>query len=72
MMSRKDYELIASTINTYVRDVVRDAHSDPGNRFLTGEHSGAISLVNRLADALRQTNPCFDAKRFIEFCTNVK
>lgn len=54
-MSRKDFELIASVFRN--------------TKALTHEEAGMKEcLLDRMADALRRTNPGFDRARFINAC----
>jgi len=70
-MTRKDYVLIADTIAGFMRDIASeqfDALSDSGKAILTGERKAAQTIAHRLAEQLRQDNPSFDRKRFIDAC----
>ena len=70
-MTRKDYVLIADTIAGFMRDIVNeqfDALSDRGKAILSGERVAVQTIAHRLADQLRQDNPSFDRKRFIDAC----
>jgi hypothetical protein len=70
-MTRKDYVLIADTIAQFSRDIANeqfDALSDRGKAILSGERVAAQTIAHRLADQLRQDNPRFDRKRFIDAC----
>ena len=70
-MTRKDYVLIADTIAGLVRDIAQeqfDARAYTDKAILTGERLGAYNVAHRLADQLRQDNPRFDRKRFIDAC----
>ena len=59
-MTRKDFQLIAETVrNLPSFDVISLDNADCV-RFSV--------LVSRLAEALRTTNPRFDAERFINAC----
>lgn len=49
-MSKKDYVLIAETLNAY-------SFTDPQDK---------VNLANRFAEALRHTNPAFSKSRFID------
>jgi hypothetical protein len=70
-MTRKDYVLIADTIAGLVRDIAEeqfDARAHTDKAILSGERLGVYNLAQRLADQLRNDNPSFDRKRFIDAC----
>jgi hypothetical protein len=70
-MTRKDYILLADTIAGLVRDIAQeqfDARAHTDKAILTGERLGVYNLAQRLADQLRNDNPRFDRKRFIDAC----
>lgn len=70
-MTRKDYVLIADTIAGLVRDIAIEQSgnlSEKGKAILSGERLATQSIAHRLADQLRQDNPRFDRKRFIDAC----
>ena len=70
-MTRKDYVLLADTIAQFSRDIANDAFadlSDTAKTILAGERLAAQTIAHRLADQLRQDNPRFDRKRFIDAC----
>lgn len=62
-MTRKDYQLIAETINNTFSEATfpteRDEHLKDDMKSI---------LVGRFADVLRTTNPRFDGQRFIDAC----
>jgi len=63
-MTRKDFNLIAETIR-----LLPSFDIAPLDNW--GSHADAVRfdvVVNRFADALRQTNPRFDASRFVNAC----
>jgi len=63
-MTRKDFNLIAETIR-----LLPSFDLPPLDTW--GSHADAVRfdvVVNRFADALRQTNPRFDASRFVNAC----
>jgi hypothetical protein len=63
-MTRKDFNLIAETIR-----LLPSFDLPPLDSW--GSHADAVrfdTVVNRFAESLRQTNPCFDADRFIAAC----
>ena len=63
-MTRKDFRLIAETIK-----LLPSFDLPPLDNW--GEHSDAVRfdvIVNRFAEALRQTNPRFKTERFISAC----
>jgi hypothetical protein len=53
-MTRKDYELIASTIK--------------GAIAVHGGNATAYAIIHNLSISLRSTNPAFDRERFIKAC----
>lgn len=71
-MTRKDYILIADAIRETLADIARDSGnedlSDRGRAVLAGERIGAHTIAMRLGDRLRQGNPRFEMRRFIEAC----
>lgn len=54
-MTKKDYELIAGTINDYI--FVNEA-----------DRSNALAIAEMLADSLYSDNPKFDRQRFLTAC----
>jgi hypothetical protein len=71
-MTRKDYVLIADTIAQFSRDIAIDGDSeyltDRARAIRDGERAALVTIAHRLADQLRQDNPSFDRKRFIDAC----
>jgi hypothetical protein len=70
-MTRKDYVLIAETIAQFSRDIANDEALNltaAGRTILSGERVGLQTLAHRLAEQLRNDNPRFDRKRFIDAC----
>ena len=71
-MTRKDYILIADTIAGFSREIAQDQFgaklSDTGKAILSGERLAVDAIAHRLADQLRQDNPRFDHKLFIDAC----
>ena len=70
-MTRKDYVLIADTIAQFSRDIASeqfDTQSEAGVFLLAGERAALHTLSHRLAEQLRNDNPRFDRKRFIDAC----
>ena len=55
-MTRKDFQLIAFTINGLIEDGTLSPHE-------------ALVVVGRFGKALRTTNPRFDADRFFDAST---
>ena len=62
-MTRKDYELIAETINNTFGGMV-----SPTQELRWREREVKDALVSEFARALRTTNPRFDGQRFIDAC----
>lgn len=63
-MTRKDFNLIAETIK-----LLPSFDLPPMDNW--GAHTDAVrfdTIVNRFAEALRQTNPRFKTERFIDAC----
>jgi hypothetical protein len=70
-MTRKDYVLIADTIAAHIRDIANEQFntlSDTGKAILSGERVALVDITHRLADQLRNDNPRFDHRRFIDAC----
>ncbi len=70
-MSRKDYELIASIIAQFSRDIANDesgALTDFGRAIVSGERAAVETIAHRLAYQLQMENPRFDRSRFINAC----
>ena len=71
-MTRKDYVIIADTIAGFSRDIAIDSDSeyltDRARAIRSGERDALVTIAHRLADQLRQDNPRFDHKRFIQAC----
>lgn len=60
-MSKKDYELIATTLGRVKASVIQDGAFEPGITLAT----------DNLAQALRETNARFDPNRFREWVDEV-
>jgi hypothetical protein len=58
-MTRKDYELIAAA--------VAEARNDEGSDYSTFDEA-VDAVAERIASALRSTNPRFDVSRFLKAC----
>ena len=70
-MTRKDYILLADVIAQVRREIAQeqsDNMSDRGKAILSGERLATYTIAHRLAEQLRQDNPSFDRKRFIDAC----
>ena len=70
-MTRKDYILLADILAQFSRDIARDAFdttTDAGRAILSGERVAVQTIAHRIADQLRQDNPRFDRKRFLDAC----
>lgn len=70
-MTRKDYILLADVLAQFSRDIARDAFdtkTDMGRAILSGERVAIQTIAHRLADQLREDNPRFDRKRFLDAC----
>lgn len=63
-MSRKDFRLIAETIKLLPSFETRQADG----KLYPCEVVNFCGVVSRFAEALRQTNPRFNAERFIAAC----
>jgi len=63
-MTRKDYELIAETIDNTFRGMVA-----PTQELRWREREIKDALVSEFARALSATNPRFDESRFIAACS---
>jgi hypothetical protein len=71
-MTRKDYILLADVLAQFSRDIAIDGDSeyltDRARAILSGERVAVQTIAHRIADQLRQDNPRFDRKRFIDAC----
>lgn len=71
-MTRKDYILLADVLAQFSRDIAIDGDSeyltDRARAIRSGERDALVTLAHRIADQLRQDNPRFDRKRFLDAC----
>ena len=71
-MTRKDYVMIAEAIRESLQTIRRELQfeglNDHTRAILTGESAGIKFAALRLADTLRQDNPRFEWKRFMQAC----
>jgi hypothetical protein len=71
-MTRKDYVMISNVVremlNDIARDEAREGLSDRNRALVTGERIAVRGLAHRLGDQLRQDNPRFDRKQFLQAC----
>lgn len=71
-MTRKDYILLADVLAQFSRDIAIDGDSeyltDRARAIRSGERDALVTIAHRIADQLRQDNPRFDFKRFIDAC----
>lgn len=71
-MTRKDYILLADVLAQFSRDIAIDGDSeyltDRARAIRSGERDALVTIAHRLADQLREDNPRFDRKRFLDAC----
>lgn len=71
-MTRKDYILLADVLAQFSRDIAIDGDSeyltDRARAIRSGERDALVTIAHRIADQLRQDNPRFDRKRFLDAC----
>ena len=76
-MTRKDYVLIAASINESYKEMERVAALDAADNVNTYARTAIISkgvsvVMNNIADSLARENPRFDRKKFVSACINGK
>ena len=70
-MTRKDYVLLADILAQLSREIAKDETGDlteRGRAILSGGRLTVWNIAHRLADQLRDDNPRFDRKRFLDAC----
>ena len=60
MATKKDYELVAATINTTLRDHIRGGNSVP--------RAFAVKLISNMADSFALQSPNFNRTVFYNAC----